>query len=82
MLDVRYEELVAETRPTIERLLDFCSVPWDESCLRFHETERLVATASYKQVRKPVYNSSVGRWKHYEEYLGPLLSALHTESRT
>jgi len=49
---------------------------WDERCLRFYETERPVATASFDQVRQPLYTGSVGRWRNYERHLGPLLEGL------
>ncbi len=76
MLDVRYEDLVAALEDVSRRILDFCGLPWDERCLDFHRTGRLVNTASYDQVRRPVYSSSVGRWRHYEKHLGPLIEAL------
>ncbi|HHH43523.1 MAG TPA: sulfotransferase family protein, partial [Gammaproteobacteria bacterium] len=76
VLEVRYEELI-ENQETVSRaMVDFCGLEWDDSCLRFHETERFVATASYDQVRRPLYKKSVARWKHYEEHLGPLIEAL------
>ena len=76
VLEVRYEELI-ENQETVSRaMVDFCGLEWDDSCLRFHETERFVATASYDQVRRPLYKKSVARWKHYEKHLGPLIEAL------
>jgi hypothetical protein len=53
-----------------------CGLDWDERCLRFHETERVVRTPNVLQVRQPIYRSDVGRWKRYEAFLGPLLAAL------
>jgi hypothetical protein len=76
MHEVRYEELVSDPETEIRRLLDFCGLPWDERCLSFHENRRSVATPSYDQVRRPMYNQSVQRWRHYEAHLGPLLKAL------
>lgn len=76
LLDVSYEELVAEPAGMVRRLLDFCELEWDERCLRFHETRRQVFTISYDQVRQPLYRSSVGRWRHYEPWLGTLKEAL------
>ncbi|RMF77641.1 MAG: sulfotransferase, partial [Nitrospirae bacterium] len=82
ILDVQYEELVAEPERVSRGLVEFCGLPWDERCLRFHETKRAVATASYDQVRKPIYKGSIGRWRNYEAHLGPLLEALGPELET
>ncbi len=76
MLDVPYEALVAEQAPMSRALIDFLELPWDEACLRFHESSRVALTASYAQVKKPMYSSSVGRWKHYERHLRPLQQVL------
>jgi len=56
--------------------VEFAGLDWDESCLDFHNTRRFVATASYDQVRRPLYRKSVARWKHYEPWIGPLIEAL------
>lgn len=72
VLPVRYEALIDQPEQHIRALLDFLELPWEPACLEFHRTRRLVNTASYAQVRKPIYRSSVGRWKHYEKHLGPL----------
>ena len=58
------------------RLLELLDLPWDERCLKFYEQKRVVATASDDQVRQPIYTSSVGRWKHYEKHLQPLVESL------
>lgn len=76
MLDVRYEDVVADLESQARRIIDYCGLPWDDRCLSFHETDRPVRTASATQVRQPIYNSAVGRWKVYEEHLGPLLEEL------
>lgn len=76
MLEVRYEEVVAGVEAQARRLVKFCGLPWDDACLRFYEAARPVRTASLAQVRQPIYASSVGRWKRYEKYLGPLKQAL------
>jgi hypothetical protein len=57
-------------------MLDFIDLPWEDTCLNFHKTERAVLTSSSGQVRKPLYNSSVARWKRYEKHLGQLIEAL------
>jgi hypothetical protein len=76
ILDVCYEELVDDLERISRDLVVFCGLPWDDACLRFHETRRTVRTSSNLQVRRPVYKSSVGYWKNYEPHLGPLLKAL------
>ena len=76
ILDLRYEEVVADQEGMTRRLLEFCDLEWNDRCLAFHENERSVHTASYAQVRKPIYQSSVGRFKRYEKHLGPLKDAL------
>jgi tetratricopeptide (TPR) repeat protein len=73
MLDVPYEELIADQEGWTRRILEFLGLPWDERCLSFQNTERSVLTASYWQVRQKLYNSSVGRWHKYEKFIGPLL---------
>jgi hypothetical protein len=76
MLEVRYEEVVADLEGQVRRIISHCGLPWDDRCLSFHKTERPVRTASATQVRQPIYKSAVGRWRVYEEQLGPLLDAL------
>ncbi len=76
ILDVQYENVVADLETQARRILAYCELPWDDRCLSFHETDRPVRTASATQVRQPLYKSSVGRWHEYEEFLGPLLTAL------
>jgi predicted Zn-dependent protease len=76
ILEVRYEDLVAHPEERSRELVEFLGLPWDPACLRFHENERVVGTASNDQVRRPVYASSVGRWKHYERHLGELIEGL------
>ncbi len=76
IFELSYEELTGDQEAVSRRLVEFCGLDWDERCLRFHETERVVLTPSTLQVRRPLYRSSVGRWKHYEAHLRPLLEAL------
>ncbi len=59
LFELRYEELVESPEPTLRRLLDFCDLPWNPAVLRFHESERLVHTASRAQVQQPLYRP---RW--------------------
>jgi len=76
MLEIRYEEVVADVEKQARRIISHCDLAWDDRCLSFHQTDRPVRTASATQVRQPIYKSAVGRWKVYEQYLGPLLDAL------
>ncbi len=76
MLEVQYEDLVADLEPQARRIIAHCGLDWDEHCLDFHRTERAVNTASAAQVRQPIYRSSVGRWQSWRGFLQPLLEAL------
>ena len=76
MLEVQYEELIADFEPQARRLLAHCGLEWEDACLAFHKTQRPVRTASATQVRQPIYRSSVGRWRPYEPWLGRLRNAL------
>jgi tetratricopeptide (TPR) repeat protein len=76
MLDVVYEDVVADLETESRRIVAFCGLEWEEPCLRFHENQRLVHTTSRVQVRQPIYTSSVGRWRRYAAHLEPLLQAL------
>jgi tetratricopeptide (TPR) repeat protein len=76
ILEVVYEDLVANLEPVSRRLVAFCGLEWDERCLKFHENRRPVQTVSKLQVRQPIYQSSVGRWRRYARHLQPLLAAL------
>jgi tetratricopeptide (TPR) repeat protein len=76
MLEVRYEDFVADQEGGARRLVDFVGLPWDDACLRPHENRRIALTRSIDQVRRPMYTSSIGRWKHYEKHLGRLTDAL------
>jgi hypothetical protein len=73
ILDVPYDQLVADQKGWTRKILDFVGLEWDPRCLDFHTTERPVATASYWQVRQRIYNDSVHRWRHYRKFIGPLL---------
>lgn len=76
ILDVHYEDVVADLEGQSRRIVDYLGLPWDPAILSFHESSNTVRTASFAQVRNPIYNSSVGRWKVYEKHLGPLIEAL------
>ena len=73
LLEVPYEELISDQEGWTRRILEFLGLPWDAHCLSFYETKRSVLTASYWQVRQKIYNRSVGRWRNYRKFIGPLL---------
>jgi len=73
IMDLHYEELVANQERETRRLIDFLGLPWEEDCLHFHKSRRVAATISYDQVNQKMYTSSSGRWKNYEKHLGPLI---------
>ena len=76
LLTVEYEELIVDPEGESRRLIEFLGLDWEPACLDFHLTDRPVFTASSWQVRQPLYASSVGRWRHYQRHLGPLLRVL------
>jgi hypothetical protein len=76
MLEVQYEDLVADFDRQARHLVTYCGLEWDDRCLSFHHTQRPVRTASVNQVRQPIFASSIGRWRDYEPWLAPLLKEL------
>jgi tetratricopeptide (TPR) repeat protein len=74
ILDVPYEDLVANQEFWTRKILEFIDLEWDERVMDFHKTKRPVVTNSFWQVRQKMYTNSVHRWRHYEKYIGPLLS--------
>lgn len=76
ILDFAYDDFVADPRASLERLLGFLGLPWHEDCLRFHTLRNTVKTASYWQVRRPLYGDASGRWRRYRRHLAPLLREL------
>lgn len=69
ILTIHYEEVVADLERQARQLIAFLGAPWDERCLNFHQQDRAVQTPSRWQVRQPIYTKSVGRWRHYRDYL-------------
>lgn len=74
--EIRYESLVAEPEPELRRLLDALALEWDPACLEFHASGRLANTASFDQVRQPLYASSIGRARRFAGHLDPFLRAI------
>ena len=73
---VIYEHMVEDPETQVRALLDYCGLPFEDSCLRFYENERAVRTASSEQVRQPIYRDAVEHWQNYEPWLDPLKEAL------
>jgi hypothetical protein len=76
-MEIHYEDVVLDLEGEVRRLLEFLDLPWDDRCLRFHETARAVPTASSAQVRRPLYTSSLDRWKNYDKHLAEVVAALN-----
>jgi len=81
ILDVQYENIINDLEPEAKRLINYCDLPWNNSCLEFYRSDRPVKTASLNQVNKPIYRNSMQRWKHYERHLEPLLAILNKSSK-
>ncbi len=76
VFDLEYETLIGQPEATVRKLLEFCDLAWDERCLDFTGTERRVSTASAWQVRQPLHPRSIGRWRHYQQQLAPLIDII------
>ena len=76
LLEISYESVVADLETAARRLVGFCGLAWDPLCLAFHQTRRPVFTSSAAQVRRPISDAGVQRWRRYEAHLGPLFEAL------
>ena len=76
VLRVQHEDVLTDLEGSVRRILEYCDLPFEQSCVEFHKTERRVHTASSEQVRRPINRDGVDRWKAYEEWLEPLKAAL------
>jgi hypothetical protein len=74
--DVNYEDVVMNFDATVRQLLEFCSLSWEPQLEHFYKKEGIVATASYDQVRQPLYRGSIGRWERYTKHIAPLLQSV------
>lgn len=72
IFDLSYDDFVQDPKPVLEKLLDFCGLEWSANCLEFYKTDNFVKTASIWQVRQPLYQKSSGRWRNYQDHIGPL----------
>jgi tetratricopeptide (TPR) repeat protein len=82
IFEINYEKLVKDPEPMVRDLLVFLGIEWDPNCMRFFEQKTTVQTLSFRQVRQPIYTSSVYRWTKYEKHLGPLFDALKAANFT
>jgi hypothetical protein len=76
VLRVWHEDVVDDLEGNVRRMLDFCGLEFEATCVDFHKTERSVRTASSEQVRQPIFREGLDQWKHYEPWLKPLKDAL------
>ena len=76
ILSIQYEDVVNDFENSVQRILDYCNLPFEDNCLSFYENKRSVRTPSSEQVRQPIYKSGLDYWKNYEDYLKPLKDSL------
>jgi tetratricopeptide (TPR) repeat protein len=81
LLEIPYEGLIEDQEHWSRRMVDFIGLPWDPKCLDFHQTERVVITLSKWQVRQKIHAASAGRWRNYEEFVGPLKHLMNLSIR-
>jgi tetratricopeptide (TPR) repeat protein len=79
VLRVQHEDVVGDLECNVRRVLDFCGLEFESSCIEFFRTERAVRTASSEQVRQPIFSAGLDQWRHFKSYLGPLEAALEQE---
>jgi hypothetical protein len=76
ILRVQHEDVVDDLEGNVRRILDFCGLEFESTCVEFYKTERSVRTASSEQVRRPIFREGLDQWRRYEQWLGPLRDAL------
>ena len=81
ILRVQYEDVVNDLESQTKRLLDYCELNFEDACLSFYKTKRAVRTASSEQVRQPINKKGLEQWKHFEQWLAPLKTALDPTQR-
>ena len=82
VLRVQYEDVVDDLEKQVQRILDFCGLPFENACMDFHKTKRSIRTPSAEQVRQPIYKTGLKQWRNYEKWLDPLKKALGPEMLT
>jgi len=76
ILDVNYEDIVKSPERITRKMLKYCELEWDDNCLKSHESNQKIKTASSIQARQPIYTSSVAKWKKYEPYIQDVILKL------
>jgi len=79
VLTVNHEDVVDDLEKQVQRILDFCGLPFEQSCLDFYKTKRNIKTPSSEQVRQPIYKNSTEQWRHFEQHLAPLKKVLNID---
>jgi len=79
VLQVNNEDVIDDLEIQVRRILEFCELPFEDSCLNFHRTRRNIRTPSSEQVRQPVNKTGLGQWKPFSEFLDPLRHTLGEE---
>lgn len=79
VLTVNHEDVVDDLEKQVRRILEFCDLPFEQSCIDFHKTKRNIKTPSSEQVRQPIYKSATEQWQYFEQYLAPLKKVLSSE---
>ena len=74
---LEHENLLDNQEEVSRKLVEYCGLDWESTCLEFYKTEGQVQTASNEQVREPINKKSVAAWKNYEKFLGPLIKSLN-----
>lgn len=80
VLTVHHEDVVENLDKQVGRILDFCGLDFEQSCIEFHKTQRTIKTPSSEQVRQPIYKSATEQWRHFETHLSPLKKVLNNRS--
>ncbi|MCF8475101.1 MAG: sulfotransferase [Emcibacter sp.] len=76
ILDVNYEDVIRDHEAETRRIIDWCGLEWDPACLDYRNTHKAITTLSAPQVRKDIYSSSIGKWRHFEQQMEPVRNAL------
>ena len=77
-LTVEYENVVGDLEGQVARMLEHCSLDFEDACVSFHENDRAVRSASSEQVRQPIFQGGLEQWRHFESALGPLKNVLNS----
>ena len=80
VLRVQYEDIVDNLEAQAHRILDFCGLPFEQTCVEYYKSERSIRTPSAHQVRQPIFTSSIEQWRNFERWLNPLKETLGDET--